>query len=400
MNHLKAENIVSATIHARYALQESVITIDYDPATGESRVSSADHPDPAQMDTRELVDFLERVELEHLFLSASTPEDRGDRMWIWQEELGQMEELCDQIKDEMAKRIGAVRDKYCVPDWDNYVDSSPSMGLERPEDYILYWYIHGEFPYDMDGCDMKKVWRELQDQLDELLDDGEGDGYWDYQCIQRKEQLKQIKEMMERCIPEDDGVQMEKEMFRIVRLPYFGQLFRVYNPEERSRQELVASIEQIKCYLLHREDSCEKETIRKTECEVEQEDVQWLLDELNRCLLKKLGVVEIQNIGDEPAEFHEDHFITSWARGSELKSPQDIIACWYLSECFPWGLSFKQLAKIEQKLKVQMVTLEAKEADYEDLNALELWRFRMDIRAEQLEQIQTMMRNFNLDCEE
>lgn len=388
------------SFYSRYILEKGVITSDYDPITRKMLITANFDPKPEQMSLRELVEYWDWLELVYMLLVGSRPKDQGDQIRIWQEELRYREALRHQAMDEMLKRIRTIRDENCVADWVNYVDACPSMGLTKPDDFILYWYIHGEFPYDMDICDIKNVRRELQDMLDELYDSEARDEFWRYQRDSKKIQLEYLKERIGRCIPEDDGVRMEKEVFKVVRLPYFDQIFRVRNPEGKSRQELVASIEQIKCYLLHREDNCEKETIRKTECEVEQEDVQWLLDELNRCLLKKLGVVELQSEEEEPEEFRQDHSVTSWIRGSELETAEDIIACWYLSDAFPWDLDFEQMMQIQQKLKEQMETLEAEESEYEELDALDLWRFRRDIKAEQLEQIRTMMRNYDLDCGE
>lgn len=101
---------------------------------------------------------------------------------------------------------------------------------------------------------------------------------------------------------------------------------------------------------------------------------------------------------DQPEEFR-DQGLSAWASGRELENPEDLLACWYLSDAFPWGLDFEQMVQILQKLKEQMETLEAEESEYEELDALDLWRFRRDIKAEQLEQIQTMMRQFELDEE-
>ena len=164
---------------------------------------------------------------------------------------------------------------------------------------------------------------------------------------------------------------------------------------EKNFAELVDAIELRQYHLLSQKD----DSLRRSSRELERTENDDLLDELNRCLLKKLGVMESQSGEEGPEEFREDHSVTSWARGSKLKTAEDIIACWYLSNAFPWGLDFKQMTQIQQKLKEQMQTLEAEEAEYEDLNALELWRFRRDIKAEQLEQIQDMMWNYTLDEE-
>lgn len=400
MNVLKAEDIVSTTILARYAWQESIITIDYDPTTGESRISTEIHPDPAQMGSRDLMDFLEWVEVEYWFMSASKPEDRGDQVWLWQEELRQTKLLIEEIKDEMVARIRAVRDQNCRGDWVNYVDSYPSMGLQKPEDFILYWYVHGEFPYDMDSCDLEKVRRELQDLLDDLWEEDEGDEYWAYQCQQRKAQLARIKEMISRCIPEDDGVRMEHAEEDDGEPILLAQLFFAPDTAELNQRELVGAIEQMQCHLASRESEREGNALQRSAWELERSQIQEMLEELNRRILKKLGIVELQSEEEEPEEFRQDHSITSWARGSELETAEDIIACWYLSVAFPWGLGFEQMRGIEQKLKEQMETLEAEKPEYEVLDDLDLWKFRWDIKAEQLDEIRDMMANYWSEMEE
>lgn len=400
MNVLKAEDIVSTTILARYAWQESIITIDYDPTTGESRISTEIRPDPAQMGSLDLMDFLEWVEVEYWFMSASKPEDRGDQVWLWQEELRQTKLLIEEIKDEMVARIRAVRDQNCRGDWVNYVDSYPSMGLQKPEDFILYWYVHGEFPYDMDSCDLEKVRRELQDLLDDLWEEDEGDEYWAYQCQQRKAQLARIKEMISRCIPEDDGVRMEHAEEDDGEPILLAQLFFAPDTAELNQRELVGAIEQMQCHLASRESEREGNALQRSAWELERSQIQEMLEELNRRILKKLGIVELQSEEEEPEEFRQDHSITSWARGSELETAEDIIACWYLSVAFPWGLDFEQMRGIEQKLKEQMETLEAEKPEYEVLDDLDLWKFRWDIKAEQLDEIRDMMANYWSEMEE
>lgn len=400
MNVLKAEDIVSTTILARYARQESVITIDNDPTTGESRISATYDPDLAQMEALDLIDLLECVEVDCKYLSGNQPEDRRDQIWLWQEKLRQTKLLMEEIKDEMVARIRAVRNQNCCGNWVNYVDSCPSMGLMKPEDFILYSYVHGEFPNDMDSCDMEKVRRELQDQLDALLEDEEGDEYWSYQCEQKRVQLAQIKELVERCIPEDDGVRMDHGEEDAGEPVFLAHLFFAPDTAELNQRELVGAIEQMQCHLLSRESEREGDALQRSAWEFERSQIQGMLDELNRRILRKLGVVELQSEEDEPEEFRQDHSITSWVRGSELETVEDIIACWYLSDAFPWGLSCDQLLQIQQKLKEQVETLEAEESEYEELDALDLWRFRRDIKAEQLEQVQTKMRNCGSDCGE
>ena len=388
------------SFYSRYILEKGVTTSGYDPITRRMRITANFDPKPEQMPLRELVEYWDWLELVYILLVASRPEDQGDQIRIWQEELRYREKLRHQAMDEMLKRIRAIRDKNCVADWANYVGACPSMGLTKPEDFILYWYIHGEFPYDMDVCDIKNVRRELQDMLDELYDSEARDEFWRAQRDSRRIQLEELKEMMERCIPEDDGVRMEHAEEDDGEPIFLAHLFFAPDTAELNQRELVGAIEQMQCHLLSREREREGDALQRSAWEFERSRIQEMLDELNRRILKKLGVVEFQSEEEEPEEFRQGHSVTSWIRGSELETAEDIIACWYLSDRFPRGLNFEQMTRIEQKLKEQMETMETEEAEYEEHDSLDLWRFRQDIKAEQLEQIQTMMRNFNLDYEE
>ena len=99
-------------------------------------------------------------------------------------------------------------------------------------------------------------------------------------------------------------------------------------------------------------------------------------------------------------EAYRDLYMTSWAVGRALETVEDIIACWYLSDGFPIGLTPDQLEQLWQKLTEQMNNLERLEEVYEVADTLDLWRFRRDIKAEQLEEIQTLMLQYELNGEE
>lgn len=102
---------------------------------------------------------------------------------------------------------------------------------------------------------------------------------------------------------------------------------------------------------------------------------------------------------EEPEEF-KDLGITAWAAGSELENPEELLACWHIGNCFPFDLSWEMLQLLEQTLKARMEAFEVLESAYEQRDALEFWRFLWDNLAEQLDQIQTMMRNYSIDDEE
>ena len=128
------------------------------------------------------------------------------------------------------------------------------------------------------------------------------------------------------------------------------------------------------------------------------ETLQQLRLVLEQRMEEALGVQEDEFLCDEdqPEEFR-DQGLSAWAASSELETAEDILACWHVSECFPFSLSFEKLQLTEQTLTAQINALEAEEAAYEERDALDFWRFRRDIQAEQLEQIQSMMWNDALD---
>ena len=394
MNILRSEEMVSATILARYQRQESVITIDYDPTTGGSHISVTDDPDLAQMEILDLIHLLECAEVDCKRLSRNQPENRGDQIWLWQEKLRQTKLLIEEIKDEMWKRICATRNQNCSSDWMDYVDCCPSMGLQKPEDFIFYWYVYGEFPYDMERYDMEKVHRELQDLLDELEEADIGDEYWAYQCQTRKEQLAQIQKMIDRCAPEDDGVRMNYVEEDVGEPIIFTEQLFPPDMSELNQRELVDAIEQMQYHLASREG--EQDALHRSACDAQLRE---MLDELNRRILNKLGIEEMPDEEETVPEAYRDLYMTSWAGGCALETVEDIIACWYLSDGFPIGLTPDQLEQIRQKLTEQMNNLEGMEEVYEVSDTLDLWRFRRDIKAEQLEEIQTLMLQYELDAE-
>lgn len=395
MNILKDEKMVSATILARYQRQESIIVIDYDPTTGESHISVTYDPDLTQMEFPDLIHLLECAEVDYKLLSGNQPEDRGDQIWIWQEKLQQTELLIEEIKDEMWKRICATRNQNCSSDWMDYVDCCPSMGLHKPEEFIFYWYIYGEFPYDMERYDMEKVHGELQNLLDELEEADIGDEYWAYQCQKRKAQLAQIQKMIDRCAPEDDGVRMDYVEEDVGEPIIFTEQLFPPDVSEFNQRELVEAIERTQCHMANLEG--EQDALNRSACAAQ---LQEMLDELNRRILNKLGIEDVQDEEETVPEAYRDLYITSWAGGHALETVEDIIACWYLSDGFPIGLTPAQLEQLRQKLTEQMNNLERLEEVYEVADTLDLWRFRRDIKAEQLEEIQTLMLQYELNGEE
>lgn len=125
------------------------------------------------------------------------------------------------------------------------------------------------------------------------------------------------------------------------------------------------------------------------------------LQRLEQRLAAVLGVQADGDVCGEavPGEFR-DHGLQLWARCSELEDAEQIIACWYFAGGFPWNMSWEKLQRVERKLQEQLEALDAEEAAYEARQDADFWQYRRDIKVEQLEQIQTMMWNFDQDGEE
>ena len=276
----------------------------------------------------------------------------------------------------------------------DYVDRCPSIVLQKAYDFIFYWYVYREFPYDMERYDMEKVHRELQDLLDELEEEDIGDAYWAYQCQTRKEQLAQIQKMIDRCAPEDDGVRMNYVEEDVGEPIIFTEQLFPPDMSELNQQELVDAIEQMQCHLANLEG--EQGALNRPACAAQLRE---MLDELNRRILNKLGIEKMPDEEETVPEAYRDLYMTSWVGGCALETVEDIIACWYLSDGFPIGLTPDQLEQIRQKLTEQMNNLEGMEEAYEMSDTLDLWRFRRDTKAEQLEEIQTLMLQYELDAE-
>ena len=241
---------------------------------------------------------------------------------------------------------------------------------------------------------MEKVHRELQDLLDELEEADIGDEYWAYQCQTRKEQLAQIQKMIDRCAPEDDGVRMNYVEEDVGEPIIFTEQLFPPDMSELNQRELVDAIEQMQYHLASREG--EQDALHRSACDAQLRE---MLDELNRRILNKLGIEEMPDEEETVPEAYRDLYMTSWVGGCALETVEDIIACWYLSDGFPIGLTPDQLEQIRQKLTEQMNNLEGMEEVYEVSDTLDLWRFRRDIKAEQLEEIQTLMLQYELDAE-
>ncbi len=115
-----------------------------------------------------------------------------------------------------------------------------------------------------------------------------------------------------------------------------------------------------------------------------------LEDQMSRCILEKLGVEETLDDGGLE-EFETTQVMQIMTNGHRLESVEDIIACWYVLEGFPFCLDLAQMACIKEKLQEQLEMLEAEKVSYKKQGELKLWRFRRMIKADQLEQIEFRM---------
>lgn len=113
-----------------------------------------------------------------------------------------------------------------------------------------------------------------------------------------------------------------------------------------------------------------------------------LRDQMSRCILEKLCIEEAFDDGGLE-EFEPTPVMQIMAKGHDLQSVEDIIACWYVLDGFPLCLDLAQMACIKEKLQEQLKMLEAEKVSYKKQGELKLWRFRRMIKADQLEQIES-----------
>lgn len=174
------------------------------------------------LSTDELICMLEMTKMDLfdlLFITGLSP-DEYERC---EKRFQTAESKLQRIRAALQSILDNTRDLHCgklpLPGygdlfWWDLVDTSPSLGLVRPEDFNLYWHLNGCFPHDMEYSDMIQLEKWLKRALEEA-EAGEtenSDEYFRYHCDQMREQIEQIQTMqLYRIRDDDDGVRMDME---------------------------------------------------------------------------------------------------------------------------------------------------------------------------------------------
>lgn len=381
---------------------------------------------PEKMDERLAMDSLDELEFTARQLEQDPTQEGSEK----QQEIA---ELIGRVKNRLAqclkRRQKANYRSLCKSNlsqvWQliKLVDIHPSLVLHEPDDFILYWYIHGGFPCDMSLWDMEQTRRKLESQLNRLSCRGESDSaYASYRREKIETQLQQLQDMREQSFqkacgaetsadiedshiwqeegeeeafesPDDEGEEgLEDSEVGPVYLAFLPE--EPEHPEDMTILELAWEIEKQEYTLFelksveHGEEGTEKPFLWQESVDSISASLTNLRELLRQRLLEALGVeAEDPSV---PEEF-QDGDLPILLSGDELERPEDIVASWYLSDSFPLIVSGEKLLLVEAELKRQQAKLEAEEPEDEAEHAV--WQFLWEQRAEQLEQIQTMMRN-------
>lgn len=361
---------------------------------------------PEDLDERLAMDYLDELEFTaHQLEKDPSQKDTEKRQ--------KTAELIDQVKKRLAQclkqRQKANYRRLCKSNFTQIwqlkklVDACPGLVLHKPDDFILYWYVHGEFPCGMSLWDMGKIRRELQNRLNQLICRKELDSAYATYCREKtKTQLQQLQDMRGVSFRKECGVgahaDMEDSFKWLEKEPPF--LFYLpdepENPEDLTIPELGWEIEKQEYDLLSlKSEENGKVGIGKPFNWQEAVDtVNTCLDRLRTVLRqrieKALGVA-----AEDPSvpEGFQDGDFPIWFGLGELERAEDIVAGWYLSDDFPVITSCEKMQQVEAELKRQQAALEAEEPALENEAEHALWQFRMEQRAEQLEQVQNMMWN-------
>ena len=377
---------------------------------------------PEDMDEMLAMDYLDELEFSARQMAGDLSQEDTETRQKTEELIGRVKERMEKcLKQRQEANYRTLRKSNLSQAWrlKKLVDACPSLVLHEPDDFILYWYVHGEFPCGMSLWDMGQTRRKLETRLNRLRCGEESDStFVAYRREKINGQLQQLQEMTEafphtawreeaydygeealECPDEDTEVGHEGSDGE----PVFLYLIpdEPEHPEDMTIPELAWEIEK-KEYNLFELKSAENGEEGRERPIFWQESVDYgnallrrLRGLLRQRLLEALGA-EVED-SSVPAEF-QDGELPILLGGDKLDRPEDIVASWYLSDSFPLIVSGEKLLLVEAELKRQQAKLEAEEPEDETEHAV--WQFRMEQRAEQLDEIQNMMWNQATDWEE
>lgn len=318
---------------------------------------------------------------------------RREQLGKWERwTLRELQDCLDEIRDVNC-RISELQSAESGYNWRVDEECVPGIALRDAEDYILYWYVNGEFPVDMERGDIERVVRELRDrhgahrkdeELVRMISDWDA-ALWDYRRKLMERQLEELQKLMAQRILDDfDGVRMDaNQTEEACTLPsILWTPIEPGKPEGLTMEELISEIEEQECVL----SGLELEEFGKDGLD---EDPYW--HELyghTHGLLKEL---------QEQLQLQLNERLSSY-KDVQLR-PEDVLASWYLDRHFPTDLSYAEMMAVERLLLDQLSTLEEAEADYANADKLGLWQYRCDLKGEQHNEIRDIIRRYEPDSE-
>lgn len=199
----KSQEPVTLELHIEYELQKSTVTIEYNPATGESTIHTVYDPDPTKMHTEELIRLMEEAAFHRLCLQEEEPEDAGaDQHLLWQVRCRQVGELFGQAQDELEHQIYKLWDHFgcknaSMEKMRSSLDGWPALWLKDPKHYLAYWYTYGHFPGNSELTELVDLELALRQKL--YAPEGKDmHAYrlWKFRCDLRAEQFKEVRKML------------------------------------------------------------------------------------------------------------------------------------------------------------------------------------------------------------
>lgn len=263
------------------------------------------------------------------------------------------------------------------------------QGNERlydPETMLIHMYANdcvpdetGFFTTNELGAYLEKKLKKLEYQLEHLPEDAPTAAsvspreLLEFRCKVARDQLAMIEAVDPENVMQDSG-EVQPEDLCVKKKTIESK----YQPQWYRLPELVGQIEQMRFWRSSGEVYANLE---------EKYDV-WL-EELNHRIegMIPANLAPNRESEGEPGR-QKFRFLNSYLHGAFLERAEDIIACWYLNDRFPYGIDLEQMYRVERALKRQLDALDNEEAACRERGELALWQLRCQLREEQLDQIQ------------
>lgn len=156
---------------------------------------------PEEMNEVFAMDYLDELEFTARQLA-------GDFMQEGKEKRQKTEELIDRVKKRLVRCLKRRQkanyrrllqsNPHLIWQLKSLVDTCPSIAMYEPDDFILYWYVHEEFPCDMSTWSVEKTRRKLQSRLNHIIcREKSDDACMSYRQEKVKEQLQRLQQLQD-----------------------------------------------------------------------------------------------------------------------------------------------------------------------------------------------------------